>query len=561
MGALKDPHGGVLKNLYLDEAGVKQEKARARDLPSWDLNMRQLCDIEMLLNGAFSPLEGFLGEADYQRVLSEMRLTSGVLWPMPITLDVTEKFAEKLKQGDTIALRDGEGVLTATMEISSIYRPDFDVEAKAVYGTTDLKHPAVSYLKTRSNPVYLGGKLRGVDAPVHYDFKHLRDTPKEVRDRFQKLGWRRIVAFQTRNPMHRAHQELTFRAAKDVEASLLIHPVVGMTKPGDVDHFTRVRCYEHLVKAYPEQTTALSLLPLAMRMGGPREAVWHAIIRKNYGCTHFIVGRDHAGPGNDSNGKPFYGPYDAQELMKKHEKELDISMVPFKNMVYVEDKAQYFPEDEVEKGTRTLDISGTELRRRLQEGADIPEWFSFPAVVAELRRTHPPRHKQGFHGVLHGPLGLGQVHRRERADGQAHGDGRPAGDAARRRPRAQALVERARLLEGAPRSQHPAHRLCGQRNHEERRHRDLRADRAVRGDAQDRARDDRAARRLHRDPCRDADRGLRGSRSQGPLCQGACRHYSKALRASTIRTRRRRTRRCGSTRRSRRRTCRRIASS
>jgi sulfate adenylyltransferase len=408
MGTLKDPHGGVLKNLYLDEASAKHEKARARDLPSWDLNMRQSCDIEMLLNGAFSPLEGFLGEADYQRVLSEMRLTSGVLWPMPINLDVTEQFAGKVKVGDSIALRDAEGVLTATMEIASIYRPDFDVEAKAVFGTTDLKHPAVSYLKSRGNPVYLGGKLRGVEAPGHYDFKHLRDTPKELRDRFQKLGWRRIVAFQTRNPMHRAHQELTFRAAKDVEANLLIQPVVGMTKPGDVDHFTRVRCYEHLLKAYPEQTTALSLLPLAMRMGGPREAVWHAIIRKNYGCTHFIVGRDHAGPGNDSNGKPFYGPYDAQELMKKHEQELDISMVPFKNMVYVEDKAQYFPEDEVEKGTRTLDISGTELRRRLQEGADIPDWFSFADVVAELRRTHPPRHKQGFTVFFTGLSGSGK---------------------------------------------------------------------------------------------------------------------------------------------------------
>jgi len=408
MGALKDPHGGVLKNLYLDEAAVKQEKTRARDLPSWDLSMRQVCDIEMLLNGAFSPLEGFLGEADYNRVLSEMRLTSGVLWPMPITLDVTDAFAAKLKLGDAIALRDAEGVLIATMEISSIYRPDFDAEAKAVFGTTDQKHPTVNFLKTRSNPVYLGGKLRGVEVPGHYDFKHLRDTPKELRDRFQKLGWRRIVAFQTRNPMHRAHQELTFRAAKDVEANLLIQPVVGMTKPGDVDHFTRVRCYEHLLKAYPEQTTALSLLPLAMRMGGPREAVWHAIIRKNYGCTHFIVGRDHAGPGADSTGKPFYGPYDAQQLMKKHEKELDITMVPFKNMVYVEDKAQYFPEDEVEKGARTLDISGTELRRRLQEGADIPEWFSFPDVVAELRRTHPPRHKQGFTVFFTGLSGSGK---------------------------------------------------------------------------------------------------------------------------------------------------------
>jgi sulfate adenylyltransferase len=408
MVGLKDPHGGVLKNLYLDEEGVKQEKARARDLPSWDLNMRQICDIEMLMNGAFSPLEGFLDEADYRRVLSDMRLTSGVLWPMPITLDVTEQFAAKLNVGDTVALRDAEGVLVATMQIGSLWRPDFDAEANAVFGTRDLKHPAVNYLKTRSNPVYLGGKLRGVEPPGHYDFKHLRDTPKELRDRFQKLGWRRIVAFQTRNPMHRAHQELTFRAAKDVEANLLIQPVVGMTKPGDVDHFTRVRCYEHLLKAYPEQTTALSLLPLAMRMGGPREAVWHAIIRKNYGCTHFIVGRDHAGPGADSNGKPFYGPYDAQQLLKKHEQELGITMVPFKNMVYVEDKAQYFPEDEVEKGARTLDISGTELRRRLQEGAEIPEWFSFPAVVAELRRTHPPRHKQGFTVFFTGLSGSGK---------------------------------------------------------------------------------------------------------------------------------------------------------
>jgi len=408
MGAFKEPHGGELKNLYLDEAGAKAEKALARDLPSWDLTMRQACDIEMLLNGAFSPLEGFLDEKDYGFVLSKMRLASGVIWPMPVTLDVKPEFADKLTVGDDIALRDAEGVLIATMKISSIYRPDKALEAKSVFGTNDEKHPGVSYLMRRAHDVYLGGKLRGVEAPSHYDFKHLRDTPKEMRDRFQKLSWRKVVAFQTRNPMHRAHQELTFRAAKDVEANLLIQPVVGMTKPGDVDHFTRVRCYEHLVKAYPEQTTALSLLPLAMRMGGPREAVWHAIIRKNYGCTHFIVGRDHAGPGSDSNGKPFYGPYDAQELMKEHEKELDISMVPFKNMVYVEEKAQYFPEDEIEKGTRTLDISGTELRRRLHEGADIPEWFSFPAVVAELRRTHPPRHEQGFTVFFTGLSGSGK---------------------------------------------------------------------------------------------------------------------------------------------------------
>jgi sulfate adenylyltransferase len=408
MGAFKEPHGGELKNLYLDATQAAAEKKRARDLPSWDLTMRQTCDVEMLLNGAFSPLEGFLNEQDYRKVLSDMRLASGVLWPMPVNLDVTPVFADKLKLGDHIALRDAEGVLVATMEVSSIYRPNKELEARSVFGTVDEKHPGVSYLMRRANEVYLGGKLRGVEPPMHYDFKHLRDTPQELRDRFQKLGWRKVVAFQTRNPMHRAHQELTFRAAREVEANLLIQPTVGMTKPGDVDHYTRVRCYEHLIKHYPEQTTALSLLPLAMRMGGPREAVWHAIIRKNYGCTHFIVGRDHAGPGIDSQGKPFYGPYDAQKLMKQYEEELDITMVPFRQMVYVEDKAQYFPEDEVEKGWRTLDISGTELRRRLQEGADIPEWFSFPDVVAELRRTHPPRHKQGFTVFFTGLSGSGK---------------------------------------------------------------------------------------------------------------------------------------------------------
>jgi sulfate adenylyltransferase len=408
MGAFKEPHGGELKYLYLPQAAVAEEKRRSRDLPSWDMTMRQLCDIELLLNGGFSPLDGFQSEQDYRSVLDKMRLANGTVWPMPITLDVTETFAQSIKVGGKIALRDPEGVLIATMEISSIYRPDKEREAKAVFGTTDDSHPGVHYLMTRANPVYLGGRLTGLEAPTHYDFKHLRDTPREIRERFQKLGWRRVVAFQTRNPMHRAHLELTFRAAKDVEANLLIQPVVGMTKPGDVDHFTRVRCYEHLLKHYPEQTTTLSLLPLAMRMAGPREAVWHALIRKNYGCTHFIVGRDHAGPGNNKQGKPFYGPYDAQDLMRDLEDELDITMVPFKNMVYVEDLAQYQPEDEVGKNVRTLDISGTELRRRLREGLEIPEWFSFPEVVAELRRTHPPRYEQGFTVFFTGLSGSGK---------------------------------------------------------------------------------------------------------------------------------------------------------
>lgn len=408
MGAFKEPHGGELKDLYLPAEAAAREKTIAREYASWDLTERQLCDIELLLNGAFSPLEGFLNKADYDAVVASMRLANGVLWPIPITLDVTEDFAAGIHTADRIALRDLEGVILATLEVADIWRADRDAEARAVYGTNDDRHPAVNYLKNISNPVYIGGRLEGIEALTHYDFKHLRDTPGEVRDRFEKLGWRKVVAFQTRNPMHRAHQELTLRAARDVEANLLIHPVVGMTKPGDVDHFTRVRCYEQLLRRYPEQTTMLSLLPLAMRMGGPREALWHAIIRKNYGCTHLIVGRDHAGPGQDSKGRDFYGPYDAQALLREHAAELDISMVPFQLMVYAQNRAQYIPISEKTDADLVLDISGTELRRRLQEGLEIPEWFSFPDIVRELRRTHPPRHQQGFTVFFTGLSGSGK---------------------------------------------------------------------------------------------------------------------------------------------------------
>jgi len=408
MGAFKQPHGGELKDLYLPEHLADEVKQHAADYPSWDLTPRQLCDLDLLLNGAFSPLEGFLGKADYEKVCDEMRLESGLLWPIPITLDVSESFAEGIDIGATIALRDAEGVLIATMEVSDVWTPDKQSEAQRVFGTSDDSHPAVDYLMHRAGPVYLGGKVRGIEPPTFYDFKLLRDTPSELRGRFRKLGWRKVVAFQTRNPLHRAHQELTFRAAREVDANLLLHPVVGMTKPGDIDHFTRVRCYEHVLQEYPDQTTTLSLLNLAMRMAGPREALWHGIIRKNYGCTHLIVGRDHASPGNDRNGEPFYGPYDAQELFRKHEDELDITMVPFKVMVYVENKAEFMAADETEPGDRVLELSGTEFRRRLREGLDIPEWFSFPKVVDELRRAHPPKHEQGFTVFFTGLSGSGK---------------------------------------------------------------------------------------------------------------------------------------------------------
>ena len=408
MGAFKEPHGGELKNLYLSERKADLEKQKARSCASWDLNPRQLCDLDLLMNGAFSPLEGFLGRDDYERVCADMRLVNGVLWPIPVNLDVSEEFANGVEKGETIALRDAEGVLIATLEISDLWIPDRESEARRVYGSMDETHPAVNYLRRRSGPVYLGGRVRGVEPPTYYDFKLLRDTPSELRGRFRKLGWRRIVAFQTRNPLHRAHQKLTFRAAQEAEANLLIHPVIGMTKPGDVDHFTRVRCYEHILEQYPDQTTQLSLLNLAMRMGGPREALWHAIVRKNYGCTHFIVGRDHAGPGNDKDGRPFYGPYDAQELFRRHEEELDITMVPFRQVVYVENKAEYMPVDETELGDKVLGLSGTEFRRRLREGLDIPDWFSYPKVVEELRKAHPPKHRQGFTVFFTGLSGSGK---------------------------------------------------------------------------------------------------------------------------------------------------------
>ncbi|GJM30023.1 MAG: sulfate adenylyltransferase [Cyclobacteriaceae bacterium] len=408
MGAFKEPHGGSLKELYLGESVAEKEKLIAADYPSWDLTPRQLCDIELLLNGAFSPLEGFLGVKDYQGVLNNMRLTSGILWPMPITLDVSKEFADTLETGGMLALRDQEGVLVATMEVEEIWQPDKIAEAELVFGSSLETHPAVHYLMHQTGDIYVGGKLRGVEPPTHYDFKLLRDSPSELRGMFRKLGWRKVVAFQTRNPMHRAHQEITFRAATMHEANLLIHPVIGMTKPGDVDHYTRVRCYEKILERYPEQTTSLSLLNLAMRMGGPREAVWHALIRKNYGCTHFIVGRDHAGPGNKPDGTPFYEPYEAQELYQKYQEEMDITMVPFQMMIYVEDRAQYIPVNETTKEMKVLNISGTEFRRRLREGLEIPEWFSYGEIIEELRKIYPPKHLQGFTVFFTGLSGSGK---------------------------------------------------------------------------------------------------------------------------------------------------------
>ena len=403
------PHGGELADLIATPERIAELKAHSREWPSWDLTPRQICDLELLISGGFSPLRGFMTPADYEGVCHNMRLSSGVLWPMPITLDVKEDFAKSLTPGSSkVALRDAEGVMLAVLHVEAVWQPDRKAEAQSVFGTTSAVHPGVDYLLNKGNSWYVGGRLEGVQAPSHYDFRTLRLTPAELRAEFARLGWRRVVAFQTRNPMHRAHVELTFRAAKQVEANLLIHPSVGMTKPGDVDYFTRVRCYQLLLSKFPAGSVKLSMLPLAMRMGGPREAIWHALIRKNHGVTHFIVGRDHAGPGKDSDGKNFYGPYDAQELFKKHEADIGVTMVPFNMMVYLEDKDQYVPDNEVTNGSRVLNISGTELRDRLNEGRDIPSWFTYPEVVHELRRSYPPRHKQGVTIFFTGLSGSGK---------------------------------------------------------------------------------------------------------------------------------------------------------
>ncbi|WP_420638737.1 bifunctional sulfate adenylyltransferase/adenylylsulfate kinase [Candidatus Poriferisocius sp.] len=405
---LIQPHGGELVDVMVDDTVAADLKAESRDLPSFTLQPRHLCDLELLLNGGFSPLRGFMDQADYQRVCADMRLADGTLWPMPITLDVDADTAEAAQSAGRLALRDVEGVMLAVLTVTDAYQPDPTAEAEAVFASTDPDHPGVGHLLRSTAPWYLGGSLQGLQLPVHYDFTELRRTPADLRAAFDERGWHRVVAFQTRNPMHRAHVELTRRAAVEADANLLIHPVVGMTKPGDVDHYTRGRVYQHIIRRYPENSAMLAMLPLAMRMGGPREAVWHAIIRKNHGVSHFIVGRDHAGPGSDAAGNPFYGPYDAQDMLQDHTEELGVTMVPFKMMVYVPDGDTYQPVDEVDESTTTLSISGTELRDRLASGEEIPEWFSYPEVVAELRRTHPQKSRQGFTVFFTGLSGSGK---------------------------------------------------------------------------------------------------------------------------------------------------------
>ena len=404
------PHGGNLVNLLVDDDAAEALKNESGGFPSITLSQRQLCDLELLLNGAFSPLAGFMTRAEYESVVESMRLPDGSLWPIPIVLDVPEAFAEKLKAGDRVALRDNEGFMPAVLEVEDIWTPDRQREAEQVYDTSDDAHPGVRYLLDAVKPVYIGGRVHGVQAPMHHDFENLWDAPDEMRRLFRKLGWRRVVAFQTSKPMHRLQREITLRVAKELQAHILLHPTVGMTKPGDVHYYARVHCYQAIRRHYPHNLAMLSLLPLAMRMAGPREALWHAIVHQNYGCTHMIIGPKHAGPpaapGEESR---FYDADTSRRVIDEHAAQLGIEIVHVEAQRYVPQRQRFLGVSEIQQGDlQGLDYTDAQLKQDLALGEEPPAWFTYPEVVEELRHVYPPCSQQGFTLFFTGLSGSGK---------------------------------------------------------------------------------------------------------------------------------------------------------
>ena len=402
------PHGGSLVDLLVDDERAAILKDVVINLPDITLNDRQLCDLELLANGAFSPLTGFMTRSDYESVLDRMRLQNNALWPIPICLDVSELQAHNLEAGQSVALRDAEGFLLAVIHIEDIWKFDPEKEAALVHGTRDKAHPGTNYLLTRTGQYYIGGKLEVLSLPLHFDFRQLRQTPAETRAVYKKLGWKRMAGFLTRNPLHRPQFEMTINAMRQARANLLLLPIAGMTQPGDFDHYTRVRCYRHVVGHYPPDTHMLNLLPLATRMSGPREALMHAIISKNYGCTHFIAGRDHASPGPDSNGQPYYESDEASKLVESCSQEIGLTVVPFPEMVYLPFEDEYRPVDQIPEGAQVISLSGSDIRERIRNGRRIPEWATFPEVVEEMQKAFPPPRKQGFAVFFTGLSGAGK---------------------------------------------------------------------------------------------------------------------------------------------------------
>lgn len=405
-GELIAPHGGRLVNLLVPDEERRQAEAHASTLPSLQLSDRSVCDLELLAIGAFSPLDRFMGQQDHERVVHEMRLTTGHLFPIPITLPVDAHAGIRLDQ--EIALRDSRNELLAVMCVQEVFSWDREDVAQQVFGTGDLRHPVVAEMHSWG-AACISGPLRVLRLPRRFDFRELRLTPAETRARLALMGRPNVIAFQTRNPMHRVHEELTKRAIADLDGALLLHPSVGLTKPGDVDHYTRVRTYQVVAQYYDPDRILLALLPLAMRMAGPREALWHAVIRRNYGANHLIVGRDHASPGVNSAGRPFYGPYDAHELVERFREELGVGVVPFRELVYLPGQDRYEDASSIPHGAATASISGTQLRQDyLRNGKALPAWFTRSEVAEILADHYPPRYRQGVCVWFTGLSGAGK---------------------------------------------------------------------------------------------------------------------------------------------------------
>ncbi len=406
-----DPHGSEkLISLLVDPDRAEELKQTSGGFPSLTVSQRQMCDLELLLNGAFTPLTGFMGQAAYLSVLDTLSLPDGNLWPVPIVLDVSEPYADKLAPGMQIALRDNEGFMPAVLTVEEIWRPDRQYEAQQVYGTQDTAHPGVRYLMSSVNPVYLGGRIEGVQAPMHHDFENLWDSPEDMRGLFHKHGWRQVVAFQTSKPMHRLQREITLKVAKELQAHILLHPTVGVTKPGDLEYYARVHCYQAIRRYFPHNLAMLSLLPLAMRMAGPREALWHAIVHQNYGCSHMIVGPKHAGPpAIEDEDVPLYDAAASRALIEQHESRLQIQVVHVEAHRYVPARQRFMGASEIERrGLEGVEYTDAQLKRDLALGEEPPEWFSYPEVVAELRNAYPPRNRLGFTLFFTGLSGSGK---------------------------------------------------------------------------------------------------------------------------------------------------------
>ena len=403
-----EPHGKTLVSFHLSADELSEYSELSNNISSLTLSLKQQCDLEMISNGAFSPLSTFNNQKDYEEILLNNKLSNGLVWPIPIVLDVPDQFLKSLDKNEHISLRNTEGFLLAILKVKEFWAPNKKEEANLVFKSNDPNHPGVDYLFNHTNNNYISGELVPIHENKYFDFTHLRKSPQEVRDFFRLNNWKDVIAFQTRNPMHRAHYELTKLAMDEHNSKLLIHPVIGMSKPGDIDHFTRVKCYQHIIKYYPENSVELSLINLAMRMAGPKEALWHAIIRKNYGCNRIIIGRDHAGPGVNAEGKPYYQPYDAQELIAQYQEELEIKMVPFKEMVFAKNKKTYLPLDKIEQDDPIEKLSGTQFKELLQQRTEIPTWYSFPEVIHELRKRFPKLHNQGLTVFFTGLSGAGK---------------------------------------------------------------------------------------------------------------------------------------------------------